>query len=57
MDILFLLAVLAGMNANWYNAYEGAIWQHTGNVFKMSTCGSCKSIIKKAIQYASGDLA
>jgi len=36
MDILFLLAVLAGMNANQYNAYEGPIWQHTGKVFKIS---------------------
>ena len=56
MGILFLLAELGGMNANRYNAYEGAIWQHTGKVFKMSICGSCKSTIK-IIRYASEDLA
>ena len=50
MDTLVLLAVLAGMNANQYNAYEGAIWQHTGKVFKISYCGSCKSTIKKTIR-------
>lgn len=56
MGILFLLVEVAGMNTNWYNAYETAIWQHTGTVFKMSTCGSCKSTIKN-ILYASKDLA
>ena len=56
MGILFLLVEVAGMNANWYNAYEGAIGQHKETVFKMSTCGSCKFTIKN-ILYASKDLA
>lgn len=56
MGILFLLLEVTGMNVNWYNAYEGAIWQHTGTVFKMSACGSCKSIIKN-IPYSVKDLA
>lgn len=52
-----LLAALTGMNANRYNIYEGAIWQHTGNVCKMSTCGSFESTVKMTLGNASGDLA
>lgn len=53
----FLLAALTGMDANQYNTYEGAIWQHTGKVFKMSICGSFESTIKMTVRYASEDLA